>query len=507
MNTTQLPRLGSATGRWIVLATVLGSSVAALDATVVNIALPRIGESLQTGVSGLQWVLSGYTLTLASFILLGGSLGDRLGRRRVFVWGTIGFAVASVLCGAAVNIEMLVLARVLQGVAGALLTPGSLALISSSIDERDQGAAIGLWSGFGGIAGALGPFLGGWLIEVAGWRSIFLINLPLAAVVVAVSVRHVPESRDPGASDRLDVPGAVVVALGLGALTFGLIQGMPLVSVAGLILLGVFVVVEMRSDHPLVPPALFTGAPVARGDAAEAHRDPRSGRVFTAANLVTLAVYAALGGVFFLLVLQLQQVAGYSPLFSGIATLPVTVLMLALSAPAGRWAQRHGPRLPMTAGPLLAAAGVLLLLRIGPDSASAAGYVRDVLPGVLVFGLGLSALVAPLTGAVLGAVPASEAGIASGVNNAVARTAQLLAVAALPGLAGISGSIQDAAVIDQGFTIAMRICVGLLIAGALIAAALLGAPRRKPAERATVDCLPSCAAVSGPAVQPTIVRE
>ncbi|WP_280383767.1 MFS transporter [Nocardia wallacei] len=501
MSTTELPRLSTATGRWIVLATVLGSSVAALDATVVNIALPRIGESLHTGVSGLQWTLSGYTLTLASFILLGGSLGDRLGRRRVFVWGTIGFAVASVLCGAAVNIEMLVVARVLQGVAGALLTPGSLALISASIDERDQGAAIGLWSGFGGIAGALGPFLGGWLIELAGWRSIFLINLPLAAVVVAVAVRHVPESRDPDASDRLDVPGALVVAVGLGVLTFGLIQALPLLTVAGLVLLGVFVAIELRSDHPLVPPALFTGAPVG---ASAAGRDPRSGRIFTAANLVTLAVYAALGGVFFLLVLQLQQVAGYSPLVSGVATLPVTVLMLLLSAPAGRWAQQHGPRLPMTAGPLLAAAGVLLLLRIGPESSGVSGYLRDVLPGVVVFGLGLSALVAPLTGAVLGAVPPGEAGIASGVNNAVARTAQLLAVAALPGLAGISGSIEDAASLDHGFTVAMRICAGLLVVGAVLAAALLGARRRPREVEVTVDCLPNCAAVSGPAVQPSL---
>ncbi|MBF6176110.1 MFS transporter [Nocardia blacklockiae] len=497
MSTTQLPRLNSATGRWIVLATVLGSAVAALDATVVNIALPRIGASLHTGVAGLQWTLSGYTLTLASFILLGGALGDRFGRRRMFVWGTVGFAAASVLCGAAVNIQMLVLARIVQGVAGALLTPGSLALISSSIDDRDQGAAIGLWSGFGGIAGALGPFLGGWLIEVAGWRSLFLINLPLAAVVVAVTVRHVPESRDPHAPDRLDVPGALVVALGLGVLTLGLIQAVPLLSVAGLVLLGVFVVIELRSDHPLVPPALFTGA--ATGDGAR--RDPHSGRVFTAANLVTLAVYAALGGVFFLLVLQLQQVSGYSPLASGVATLPVTMLMLVLSAPAGRWAQRHGPRLPMTAGPLLAAAGVLLLLRIGPDAASLTGYLRAVLPGVLVFGLGLSVLVAPLTGAVLGAVPAGEAGIASGVNNAVARTAQLLAVAALPGLAGISGSIGDAAVIDHGFTVAMRICAALLVAGSVLAGVLLGTPRRPRPAPHTVDCLPQCA-VTGPAVQP-----
>ncbi|WP_431953742.1 MFS transporter [Nocardia lijiangensis] len=474
----ELPRLHSATGRWILLATILGSSVASLDATVVNIALPRIGESLDTDVAGLQWTLNGYTLTLASFILLGGSLGDKLGRRKVFVWGTAGFAVASVLCGAAVTIEMLVAARVLQGVAGAMLTPGSLALISSSLDERDQGAAIGLWSGFGGVAGALGPFLGGWLIDWVGWQSIFFINVPLAAVVVVVALRHVPESADPNAVARLDIPGAVVVALALGALTFGLIDAMPLLAASGVLLLAVFAVIELRSDHPLVPPALFRS------------------RVFTAANLVTLAVYAALGGVFFLLVLELQLVAGYSPLLSGLATVPITLIMLALSAPAGRWAQVHGPRIPMTLGPLLAAAGLVLLLRIGPD----AGYVSDVLPGVVVFGLGLAVLVAPLTGAVLGAVPASEAGIASGVNNAVARTAQLLAVAALPGLAGITGSLTDPAAFDDGFETAMWICVGLLATGALIAAVLLRPPRRAP-DLASVECRPQCA-VAGPAVAP-----
>jgi EmrB/QacA subfamily drug resistance transporter len=461
------------------LATILGSSVASLDATVVNIALPRIGESLNTDVAGLQWTLNGYTLTLASFILLGGSLGDHLGRRKVFVWGTIGFALASVLCGAAVNIEMLIFARILQGIAGAMLTPGSLALISSSIDERDQGAAIGLWSGLGGVAGALGPFLGGWLIDVAGWQSIFFINVPLALVVVLVTLRHVPESHDPNAAARLDIPGVVVVALALGALTFGLIDSMPLLVVAGLALLAVFVTIEMRSDHPLVPPSLFAS------------------RVFTAANLVTLAVYAALGGVFFLLILQLQLVAGYSPLMSGAATVPVTLILLALSAPAGRWAQLHGPGIPMTLGPLLAAGGVVLMLRIGPDTT----YVTDVLPGVLVFGLGLSVLVAPLTGAVLGAVPASAAGIASGVNNAIARTAQLLAVAALPGLAGISGSLGDRVEFDRGFGVAMWICAGLLAAGALLAALLLRHPRRAPALD-NVDCMPQCAAVSGPALAP-----
>lgn len=499
---SELPRLGSATGRWILLATILGSSVASLDATVVNIALPRIGESLDTDVAGLQWTLNGYTLTLASFILLGGSLGDRLGRRKVFVWGVIGFALASVLCGAAVNIEMLVVARILQGVAGAMLTPGSLALISSSIDHRDQGAAIGLWSGFGGVAGALGPFLGGWLIEVAGWQSIFFINVPLAVVVVLVTLRHVPESHDPNASARLDIPGAVVVAVALGALTFGLIDAMPLLVVVGLLLLAVFVVIEMRSDHPLVPPSLFAGTfspgagPSVVTQTASAGPVASGGRVFTAANLVTLAVYAALGGVFFLLVMQLQLVAKYTPLMSGVATVPVTLIMLVLSAPAGRWAQVHGARIPMTVGPLLAALGLVLLLRIGPDTS----YPTDVLPGVLVFGLGLSVLVAPLTGAVLGAVPASEAGIASGVNNAVARTAQLLAVAALPGLAGISGSLGDPVEFDRGFGVAMWICVGLLVAGALIAAVLLRAPRRA-ATLDNVDCMPQCG-VAGPALAP-----
>ncbi len=479
VNPTELPRLGSAAGRWIVLATVLGSAVASLDATVVNIALPRIGAALDTDVAGLQWTLNGYTLTLASFILLGGSFGDRFGRRKVFVAGAVGFAVASLLCGAAVNIEMLVAARVLQGVAGAMLTPGSLALISSSIDNRDQGAAIGLWSGFSGVAGALGPFLGGWLIEVAGWRSIFFLNVPLVAVVVLVSLRHVPESRDPNATARLDLPGALVVAAALGALTLGLIDRLPVLVGAGGVLLAVFVLIEMRSDHPLVPPALFAS------------------RVFTVANLVTLAVYAALGGVFFLLVLELQVVAGYSPLLAGVATLPVTLLMLALSAPSGRWAQRHGPRLPMTFGPVLAAGGLILLQRVGPG----ASYPLDVLPGVLVFGLGLSVLVAPLTGAVLGAVSASGAGIASGVNNAVARTAQLLAVAALPGLAGISGALDDPAAFDSGFGVAMRICAGLLLTGALLAGVLLRPPRRAP-ELSRVDCLPQCG-VGGPAVAPT----
>ncbi|RMB77599.1 DHA2 family efflux MFS transporter permease subunit [Rhodococcus sp. SBT000017] len=458
--------LSSPRGRWIVAATVLGSALAMLDATVVNIALPAIGRDLGSGVTGLQWTLSGYTLTLASLILLGGSLGDRLGRRRVFVWGTVWFAAASVLCGLAPSIEVLIAARLLQGVGAALLTPGSLALISASIKAEDRGAAIGLWSGLGGVASAVGPLLGGWLVDAVGWRSVFLINIPLAVVVVWVAAKHVPESRDPHASGRLDVPGAVTVAAALGLLTYGLIESHTLALALGVVAAGVFVVIERRSHDPLVPPSLFVS------------------RVFLAANLVTFAVYAALGGVFFLLVLQLQFAVGYSPIAAGVATLPITALMLVLSARAGRIAGRIGPRVPMTVGPLLSALGLLLMLRIGPGST----YATDVLPAVLVFGLGLSTLVAPLTGAVLGAVSTDRAGIASGVNNAVARTSQLLAVAALPALAGITGSDYAAPeVFSDGFHTAMLMCAGLLVIGAAIAAALI----RGTGEDAS-NCPPHC---------------
>ncbi|OZD08216.1 MFS transporter [Rhodococcus sp. 06-235-1A] len=464
--------LSSARGRWIVATTVLGSALAMLDATVVNIALPAIGRDLGAGVTGLQWTLSGYTLALASLILLGGSLGDRLGRRRVFIWGTVWFAAASVLCGLAPSIEVLIAARLLQGVGAALLTPGSLALISASIKAEDRGAAIGLWSGLGGVASAIGPLLGGWLVDAVGWRAVFLINIPLAVVVVSVAAKHVPESRDPHASGRLDVPGAVTVAVALGLLTYGLIESHTVALVLGVVAVGVFVAIERRSHDPLVPPSLFAS------------------RVFLAANLVTFAVYAALGGVFFLLVLQLQFAVGYSPISAGVSTLPITALMLVLSARAGRVAGRIGPRIPMTVGPLLSALGLVLMLRIGPGSS----YVTDILPAVVVFGLGLSALVAPLTAAVLGAVSTDRAGIASGVNNAVARTSQLLAVAALPALAGIAGSDYSAPeVFSAGFHTAMLLCAGLLVIGALIAAVLI----RGTGGEAS-NCPPHCDMTSPP---------
>jgi EmrB/QacA subfamily drug resistance transporter len=453
-------RFGEPGGRWVLLATVLGSGLAMLDATVVNVALPRIGEGLNADLAGLQWTLNGYTLTLAAFILLGGSLADRLGRRRLFVIGTIWFAVASALCGLAPNIEFLIGARALQGIGGALLTPGSLAIISASFAPEDRGKAIGAWSGLGGLAGAAGPFVGGWLVQAYSWRLVFLVNLPLAAVVVLVALRHVPESVDPTATGKIDVPGAVLGALGLAGLTYASIAAgdrgadpVVLVSAAlGVLALIAFVTTERRSAHPLVPLELF------------------SSRQFTVANVVTFAIYAAFGAVFFLLVLNLQVVAGYSPLASGAALLPTTVLMLGLSSRSGALAARIGPRAQMCLGPVIAAAGLLLTLRIGPG----ASYLTDVLPGVLVFGLGITTLVAPLTATVLAAAPGQHAGAASGVNNAVARAAGLLAVALLPPLSGLTGNVyrQPAAFAD-GYRTSTLIAVGLLVVAGLLAGILI----------------------------------
>ncbi|WP_431949056.1 MFS transporter [Actinacidiphila sp. bgisy167] len=449
--------LGGAEGRWVLVAVVLGSGMTLLDSTVVNVALPTIGKDLGATLAGLQWTINAYTLTLAALILLGGSLGDRFGRRRLFIVGTVWFALASLLCGVAPGIEVLIGARALQGVGGALLTPGSLALIQASFAPQDRARAIGVWSGLGGIAGALGPLLGGWLVDAVSWRWVFFINLPLAALVVAVAARHVPESRDECATGGFDAAGAVLGAVGLAGVTYALIAAggshpdVAAVSVAatvGLAAFAGFVVTERRSPHPMLPPSLFAN------------------RQFTAANLVTFAVYAALGGLFFFLVLELQTQARYSPLASGTALLPITVIMLALSERAGRLAERIGPRIPMTVGPAVSAVGLLLMLRIGADTS----YAADVLPAVCVFALGLTATVAPLTATVLGAADVRLAGTASGVNNAVARAAGLLAVAALPLLAGLSGDdYRDPAAFGRGFRVAVVICAGMLVVGALLA--------------------------------------
>jgi EmrB/QacA subfamily drug resistance transporter len=486
-------RLNERSGRWVLVATVLGSSIAMLDATIVNVALRRIGADLHADLGGLQWTLSGYTLTLAALILLSGSLADRFGRRRLFVIGTAWFAVASALCGLAPNIEVLIAARALQGVGGALLTPGSLAIISASFSAEDRAKAIGAWSGLGGIAGAVGPFLGGWLIEAWSWRLVFLVNLPLAALVIVIALRHVPESSDPTADHRLDLTGAMLGALGLAGVTYAFISagqhgasgGTIVAGVVGAGVLAGFVLTELRSSHPMVPPGLFAS------------------RQFTATNLVTFAIYAAFGSVFFLLVLDLQVVAGYSPIAAGAAGLPITGLMLALSARSGALAQRIGPRLQLTAGPLLGACGLLLMLRIHPGS----GYVADVLPGVLVFGLGLSALVAPLTSAVLGSAPGEHAGVASGVNNAVARTAGLLAVALIPTLAGLSGEdYQSPSALHDGFRIAMLVNVGLLAGAAVLSALLV---RNEAATGSSARVAPPggpAEATSGGGARPAAIR-
>ncbi|MFI6761641.1 MFS transporter [Micromonospora sp. NPDC050417] len=485
-----LVRYGQPAGRWVLLATVLGSGLAFVDSTVVNIALPRMGDDFHADAAALQWTVNGYTLSLASLILLGGSLGDRFGRRRIFVVGVVWFAIASLLCGLAPNEGILVGARVLQGIGGALLTPGALAILGASFHPDDRAKAIGAWSGLGGIAGALGPFLGGWLVEVASWRLVFLINVPLAAVVALVAIRHVPESRDPDAPHRFDVVGLLTGAAGLAGLTYGFTEwptaGPQSPTVLVTLAVGVagmvgFVVAERRSPHPMLPLEVF------------------SIRAFSAVNLVTFAVYAALGGVFFLVVLNLQVVVGFSPLAAGTAMLPVTVLMLLLSARAGALGQRIGPRIPMTVGPAVCAGALVLFAGVGPG----ATYLSGVLPAVLLLGLGLSLTVAPLTATALGSVNERHAGIASGVNNAVARAAGLLAVAVLPLASGIgTGSLTDAADLGPVYRVAMLICAGLLLLGSVIA--LVGIPSRLPGQRRSAE--PEVAADAAEPISPVRVH-
>ncbi|MEU8240695.1 DHA2 family efflux MFS transporter permease subunit [Actinoplanes missouriensis] len=462
-------RYGTPAGRWILLAMVLGSSLAFIDSTIVNLALPTIARELDAEASGLQWIVNGYALSLASLVLLGGSLGDRFGRRRVFQTGVAWFALASLLCGLAPNVEILIAARVLQGVGGALLTPGALAILEASFVAEDRAKAIGAWSGLGGIGGALGPLLGGWLLELGSWRALFLINVPAAALVIAMTARHVPESSDQNAARRIDVPGVLTSAIGLGGLTYGFTAwpssgpGDPAVVLSlavGVLALAAFVLIEARSADSMLPIRIFRN------------------RAFSGANLVTFLVYAANGGVFFLLVLNLQVVSGYPALTAGLALLPMTLLMLALSARAGALGQRIGPRVPMTAGPLICAAGLLMMSTIGPG----APYWTRVLPAVVVFGLGLTLLVAPLTATALGALDDAYAGIASGVNNAVARAAGLLAVAVLPLAAGLGGgSLTEAATLEPVYRRTMLICAGLMVAGSLVA--YLTIPGRAPARR------------------------
>jgi EmrB/QacA subfamily drug resistance transporter len=400
------------------VATILGSTIVFLDATVVNVALPAISDDLNTGLADQQWVVESYMLALVSLLLVGGLLGDQFGRRRLFVIGLIGFAVTSALCAVATSSVLLIAARALQGLAGALLVPGSLAILAATFEGAARGKAVGTWTAWTGIATVIGPAGGGALIAASSWRAIFWVNIPLIVFTILLTRHSVEESFDPQADRRIDWQGILLSAAGLAGPVFALIEqptegwGDPLVFVpliAGIALFTVFLLREARTDHPMLDLTLFRI------------------RNFAVTNLVTLIVYAGLIGAFFFVTLFLQETIGYTPLEAGLATTPISLLLFALSPLFGKFATATGPRLPMSIGPIVGGLGLLLLLRVD----AGAEYVTDVLPGVLVFGLGLSATVAPLTATALNSVEERHVGAASGINNGVSRIAGLLAIAVL----------------------------------------------------------------------------
>jgi EmrB/QacA subfamily drug resistance transporter len=402
-------------GRWVLAATILGSSMAFIDGTVVNVALPVLQQSLDASVASAQWIVEAYSLALSSLVLAGGSLADRFGRRRIFSIGTVVFAASSFACGLSPNVVWVIASRGLQGIGAALLVPSSLALLSAAFSERDRGRAVGTWSALTAVATAIGPALGGWLVQAVSWRAVFFLNLPIAAAVLMIASIKIEETRSPS-SARLDWPGALLATFGLGALVYGLIEAPTAgwrdlrafgsVS-AGVAALAAFLLVEHRSRAPMVSPRLFRI------------------RTFTAANLLTLFLYAALSAALFFLPFELIQSRGYSPSAAGAAIFPLIVFVSILSRSAGKLADRIGPRLPLTVGPLVAAGGYALLAAGRPD----APYAASILPGLAALGLGMAIVVAPLTATVLNAVGSDEAGAASGINNAVARVAALLAIA------------------------------------------------------------------------------
>lgn len=446
---------GTPQARGTIAATVGASALALLDTTSVNVALPTIGRQLGAGVAGLQWTLNAYTLALASLILLAGSLADRFGRRRIFLTGVVVFTVASLLCAAAPTIGTLIAGRALQGIGAALLTPGSLAILHAAFPSGQRSRAIGTWAGLSGIAAAVGPLVGGLLVDAIGWRAIFWTNVPVAAAVIWLTVRHVPATTARASSTRFDIAGASLATCGLGATTWGLIAigehgTAPAVLIAlalGGLAIGSFLVWERHHRAPMLPLGLFRA------------------RQFSGVNAVTLVVYAGLSGMMFLLVLHLQVSLGYSPLAAGSALLPVTVLMLVLSPRVGALADRIGPRRPMTIGTATMALGLWLLVGVDLD----ARFVHDILPGLVIFGLGLAAMVTPLTATALAAAPDDLAGTASAVNNAIARTGGLLAVAALPAAAGLGAdALADPALLARGYATAVTVCAILVASGAVL---------------------------------------
>ncbi len=415
----------SATDYWVLFATISASSMAFIGGSALNVALPAIQRDLGATGADLLWIVNSYALLLAALILVGGSLGDHYGRKRIYGMGIIVFMVTSFICGIAPSTEILILARVAQGIGGAMMIPGSLAIVSAYFDDSNRGWAIGLWSAFTMMTSVAGPILGGWLAENDLWRFVFFINIPLGIVSLLALVRFVPESYDEEASDQLDILGAVLATLGLAGFTFGFIEGPqrgfenPIVLgsiIGGILALVVFVWHENRSDHPMMPLSLF------------------SSRTFSGANILTLLLYGALGGALFFLPLNLIQVQGYAESVAGFATLPMTIFMVGLSFFMGDIVDRYGPRLPLIIGPLIVTVAFVLFGLVGITDGQDAYWMTFFLP-ISLFGIGMGITVAPLTTSVMGSVPQHNAGIASGINNAMSRSSQVLAVAIMGGIA------------------------------------------------------------------------